>query len=290
MENLLHDISWVVPLRTPFLTPIFQAFTWMGYLPFFMIFLSLGYWLWDKDKITRLAVLIALSGLMNAYLKDFWQDARPPLEFRMDGQVGDSYGLPSGHAQVATVMWFWLAWEIRRAWAWGVAIILVSGVAFSRIYLGVHDVEDVSVGFLLGLTNLALFGWFISSHFRRWHDLHPGWQVALILLLQPLLYIVWPDAESPGYAFALGLFLGGWWAGAKLNKHHFDFQRHPSWGIAIIAGALGVVGLFALLAGLGQALDTLNAGEYTRHASTLILALYMTVFAPLAFRLAKIGR
>ncbi len=290
MESFLHDISWVVPLRTPFLTPIFQGFSWLGYLPFFMIFLSLGYWLWDKDKITRLAVLVALSGLLNAYLKDFWQDPRPSLDFRMDGQVGDSYGLPSGHTQVATVMWFWLAWEIRRAWAWGVAVVLVSGIAFSRIYLGVHDVEDIIVGFALGLTNLALFRWFISSHFQRWHDLHPGWQVALILLLQPLIYVIWPGEGGPDYAFGLGLFLAAWWTGAKLNKHHFNFQRHPNWVVAIAAAAFGVVGLFALFSGLENAVETLNAGEYAGQASTFIVGLYMTVLAPLAFRLARVGR
>ena len=290
MENLLHDISWVVPFRSPFLTPIFQGFTWLGYLPFFMIFLSLGFWLWDKDKITRLAVLIALSGILNAYLKDFWADPRPPLDLRMDGGVGESYGLPSGHAQVATVMWFWLAWEIRKTWAWITATILVSGVIFSRIYLGVHDVEDVAVGFILGLANLAVFRWFISEHFRHWHDLHPGWQVALILLLQPLLYFTWPDAEGPEYAFGLGLFLAGWWAGAKLNKHHFDFERHPEWWAIVAAGTLGIVGLFALFSGIGKLADLLDLGDYSRQTSILLVAVYMTVLAPWAFRLARIGK
>lgn len=290
MESLLHDISWVVPLRGPVLTPIFRGFTWLGYMPFFMIFLSLGYWLWDKDKITRLAVLIALSGLLNAYLKDFWQDPRPALEYRLDGEVGDSYGLPSGHMQIATVMWLWLAWEIRKAWAWVAAVILISGVGFSRIYLGVHDVEDVSIGFVLGLTNLALFGWFISDHFRRWHDLHPAWQVALILLLQPVLYYVWPDEDGPGYALSLGLFLAGWWAGAKINEHRFDFQRHPEWWAVVAAGAIGIVGLFALLNGASKATAALGLGDAGPHITVLFIALYMTVLAPLAFRIARIGR
>ncbi len=290
MESLLHDISWVVPLRGPILTPIFQGFTWLGYMPFFMIFLSLGYWLWDKDKITRLAVLIALSGLLNAYLKDFWQDPRPAADLRMDGGIGDSYGLPSGHAQVATVMWFWLAWEIRKTWAWVAATILVAGVSFSRLYLGVHDVEDVLAGIVLGLTNLALFGWFISSHFRRWHELHPAWQVATILLLQPVLYFVWPDEDGPGYALALGVFLAGWWAGAKLNQHHFDFERHPEWWGVAAAGAIGLFGLFTLFGIIGDLGEALGLGEYSLHVSTLIIALYMTVLAPLAFRVARIGK
>ena len=290
MENLLHDISWVIPYRDPLLTPIFRGFTWLGYLPFFLIFLSLSFWTWDKDKATRLAVLIALTGLLNAFLKDFWQDPRPPLEFRMDGDVGESYGLPSGHAQIATVMWLWLAYELRRTWAWIAALVIIVGVSSSRIYLGVHDLEDVSAGIALGLINLAMFGWFVSSHFQRWHDLHPAWQVALILGLQPIIYFVWPSETGASFGLALGLFLAGWWIGAKLNLHHFEFERHPEWWVAIVAGVVGVIGVFAFQTGISRALEALELKAHAPYVTTFLIALYMTVLAPLAFRVARIGK
>ena len=62
MESFLHDISWVVPLRNDTLTLIFNGFTFLGYLPFFLIFLPMGYWLFDKPMFTRLAVLVGLVG------------------------------------------------------------------------------------------------------------------------------------------------------------------------------------------------------------------------------------
>ncbi len=290
MENLLHDISWVVPLRTPFLTPIFQGFTWLGYLPFIMIFLSLGYWLWDKEKITRLAVLIILSAVVNSFLKDFWQDARPPIDLRLDGGVGESYGLPSGHAQIAAVMWFWLAWEIKKTWAWITAAVLVSGVTFSRIYLGVHDVEDVAAGLSIGFASLFIYGWFVSDRFRRWHDLNPILQVLIILAVLPVLTYLWPNNESPDPGISLGLFLAGWWAGANLDRLSFGFQRHPQWWRAALAASLGIAGLFALLSGIGSAADAVGLGAYASYLTTLFLALYMTLFAPFVFRLARIGK
>lgn len=291
MDSFLHDLSWVVPLRSPWATPVFEAFTWLGYTPFFMAFLPLGYWLWNKDAFTRLAVLIALTGLLNAYLKDFWQDARPDPLFALDGRVGTSFGLPSGHAQIATVMWLWLAYEIRKPWAWAAAVILIAGVAFSRLYLGVHDVEDVLAGIALGLVSLALFGWFVSDRFRRWHDLHPAWQVALMVLVQPVLWYFWPANGQSVATLSLGMFLVGWWAGAMYDRHRLDIQRHPEWWALAVVGVVGVVSVFALFEGLGWTFGRLGLeGLAAGYATTFILALYMTVLAPLAFRAARLAR
>src|SRR5512139_126576 len=103
MESFLHDLSWVLPLRSDIATAIFNGFTALGYLPFYLALLPLGYWLWDKDMFTRLAVLIMASALVNGFLKDLFDDPRPALEFALDPRVRESYGLPSGHAQVAVV-------------------------------------------------------------------------------------------------------------------------------------------------------------------------------------------
>jgi membrane-associated phospholipid phosphatase len=104
MESFLHDISWVVPLRSALLTLIFKGLTLLGYTEFFLLFLPIGYWLWDKKMFTRLAMLIGLVALTNTFLKDLFHDPRPPIAFALDPQVGESFGFPSGHAQVATAM------------------------------------------------------------------------------------------------------------------------------------------------------------------------------------------
>src|SRR5262249_33229069 len=151
MESFLHDLSWVPPLRSEALTAIFNGFTFLGYFPFFLAFLPLGYWLWDKAMFTRLAILVGIVGLSNSFLKDLFQVRPPPIALALDPNVGDSFGFPSGHAQVAVAMWLWLAYELKRPWFWVVAIIVAAGVCASRLYLGVHDVEDILGGVLLGL-------------------------------------------------------------------------------------------------------------------------------------------
>jgi hypothetical protein len=185
--------------------------------------------------------------LTNAFLKDLFHDPRPPIGFALDPQVGESFGFPSGHAQVATAMWLWLAYEIKRPWAWAVAIFIVAGVGFSRLYLGVHDVEDVVGGTLLGLASVVIYRGFVSDQFNFWHNLNPEIQVLAIAGLAPLVWIVWPADVVPYVIFGLIAFLVFWWVGRTIEERWIQYERHESWLFAGAAAAAGIVVMFAIL-------------------------------------------
>ncbi|MEX1152497.1 phosphatase PAP2 family protein [Parvibaculum sp.] len=292
MEDFLHDLSWVVPLRSDTATVVFNGFTWLGYAPFFLIFLPIGYWLWDRALFTRLAVLITVTALVNAWLKDFWQDARPDPAFQLDAErVSDSYGLPSGHAQVAVAMWLWLAYEIKRPWAWAAAIFIAAGVCASRIYLGVHDVEDVLVGIGLGLISIAVFAVLVQENIvARWRRL-PAWMdFAVIVLAIPLLWLIWPAEREPNAIAAVLFMLFGWFAGAALDRKAAPEKPIlPVWWLQVVMAVAGVVGLFVMRDLLTRGGEMIGfPAAITGYTAAAAIGIYATYIAPMGFRAVKL--
>ncbi|MBF7730164.1 phosphatase PAP2 family protein [Pseudomonas sp. N040] len=212
MSELLHDLSWVLPLRSDLLTPLMYGFTLLGYEKFILLFLPLGYWAWNKPVFLRLFVLVAFTALLNAYLKDLWQNPRPDLALRLDGEVGDSFGAPSGHSQVAVVLWLWLAYEMRRGWLWLLCGLIAVGVMFSRMYLGVHDLEDVLAGAALGGATLLVFA--LVRDWQFWSRDNAPWHLALIVAVTLLAQLAWPGTAPTYVPLLAGLLLGvvaGYW-------------------------------------------------------------------------------
>jgi membrane protein DedA with SNARE-associated domain len=80
---------------------------------------------------------------------------------------------PSGHATAAAAMCAALAYALTRrsewrrtVWIWAAALVVVSLVAVSRVYLGVHWLTDVGGGMMLGVFWVA----FTSSGLTLWGE------------------------------------------------------------------------------------------------------------------------
>lgn len=243
MFELLHSLDWVLPLRSDGLTPLMRFFTLLGYEKFILFFLPLGYWAWQRGVFLRLLVLVAVTALLNAWLKDFWQDPRPDIALRMDHEVGDSFGLPSGHSQIAVVIWFWLAWELRRTWAWLVSTVVVVGIVFSRLYLGAHDVEDVLGGSLLGLATLLLFA--RVRHWSGWREAHELWLAGLVLLVFMAAWLTWPGV-APSYV----PLLAGMMLGVLVGYRRLAFSAEVAVWRRLLAATLGALAFILLQKGL----------------------------------------
>lgn len=287
--EFLHNMDWVLPLRSDTATSIANGFTWLGYSTFFLIALPLAYWFWGRDRAMRMTVLIAITAILNGWLKDLWQDPRPDPKYWLDERVGGSYGRPSGHAQVASAMWTLIAWEIRRAWAYIVAAIIIAGVCFSRVYLGVHDVDDVLTGMGLAVVGLAVFAWLLSPKLqpaRNWPLLT---HLAIILIAGAVLFATWPNGHSPDSTIGVLALLFGWVLGANMDRKLAPAEPVlPVWWICAPMGVAGLAVLFAIQSGLNHAAQALAADSTAaRYAINATLAFYMTGLAPLAFR--KLG-
>ncbi len=293
MESLLHDMHWVLPLRHAWATPIAEGFTFLGYTPFFLIFMPLIYWFWDRPIFMRLALVIVITAILNGWLKDLWQDPRPDIAFQLDAErVVGSFGRPSGHAQVAWAMWLWLAYEIRRGWAWTAAIVIALGVSLSRLYLGVHDVDDVVTGFALGVAGLFVLGLLLSHRFDFWRHLPNAVHYLAFAALFALLWWSWPLPKYPHDTENTLLFFVGAYTGTLLDHKAMPSQPlRPAWWLCAVLGVAGVIVLFALRTALGGAGAAMGwPANVTGAVQAFGIGFYVTALAPFAFRLLGVGR
>jgi undecaprenyl-diphosphatase len=102
-------------------------------------------WYW----VPRVALIVPTGMLFNVVLKEAYQRIRPSFDHPLI--VLTTYSFPSGHTAGATlfygifavVLFSRLRSPVVRAAFFAIAALLVTLVAFSRMYLGAHYLSDV---------------------------------------------------------------------------------------------------------------------------------------------------
>lgn len=152
-------IQGVQKFETPVLTGIMRGITTGGSEYAYLALLPLVYWCVDERRGFRLALGLIFSAWINAFVKITLKQPRPYQLVPSVGRVTEnSYGIPSGHAQISTTFWGMVALGVRRPWAVAVAILAPLVIGFSRIYLGAHFPTDVFAGWILGALLVGLYG------------------------------------------------------------------------------------------------------------------------------------
>jgi undecaprenyl-diphosphatase len=160
-------IRWLQGFRGPALDLTMKGLSFLGNEGFFLLLFPFLYWSLDSRLGLRLAVVFFLSSWLNHALKQALAQPRP-----MDLAAGinlveqSGYGLPSGHAQGAVVLWGLLALQAvlrgARRWLWAPAALLMLGIGVSRVYLGVHFPTDVLAGWVVGVVVLGVAAWVLG--------------------------------------------------------------------------------------------------------------------------------
>ncbi len=208
------DLIHLVQLASgPALDAFFTAITFLGEEEFFLLLLPFFLWCFDFTAGARVGVAFLLSTYVNIGLKDWFAHPRPfELEPTVKRYEVGGYGLPSGHAQSAVVVWGAIAIQYGKKWLWGVAILLMILIGFSRIYLGVHFPTDVLGGWAVGAIFLALYTR-LGPRLEQWlKQASPGLRLTLaatvplgLLVLHPTADVAAPTAVLMGMGMGLVL-------------------------------------------------------------------------------------
>jgi membrane-associated phospholipid phosphatase len=125
----------------------------LGSEEFFILLLTWLYWSMDQMAGLRVGMVLLLGNTLNTVFKFLFHNPRPYwLSDRVQpySTESTSFSLPSGHSQIAASVWGWLAMEVKKRWFTILALVLIFLIGLSRIYLGVHFLSDVLLGWALG--------------------------------------------------------------------------------------------------------------------------------------------
>lgn len=320
-------IQWIITLQSlgDWLVTPMRAITFLGNEEFYLLVAPVIYWCINASLGLRLGLYLMVSAGLNSAFKLLLHGPRP---FWVSNQVKalaieTSFGVPSGHAQNAVVVWGMLAQALKRSWGWVIALLIILVIGVSRMYLAVHYPADVITGWSLGLLVLLLLlrleapvvawlaqrspgdrllaalvasmGMVILGSLARLSL--AGWEIPIEWLENASLAS--PDETINPYALDglisnagafFGLAAGAIWIQARRG-----FSPGGSLLQRILRYLLGVVGVFILWYGLGQIFprqdDLLSYGlRYLRYA---LVGLWVTGLAPFLFvrlGLAKAGQ
>jgi membrane-associated phospholipid phosphatase len=292
-----------------------QAVTALGYEQLLILLLPTIYWCFDQMMGLRVGIIFMLGNAFNTFFKFLFHSPRP---YWVSDQVKAysherSFGLPSGHAQIAATMLGWLVVEINNRWFRVIALISIFLIGLSRLYLGVHFLSDVLLGWALG----GLLVW----AFALWQPKVGAWiskqsvksKLALVLvsaagLLAMVLGARWVVGpwEMPadwvaragdaapynleGVFTLIGIWFGmlGGYVLLTATKGHFLAGEG---GVKrLYRYFLGSLGLFILYLGLGQIFP--DEADFLSYALRILrytlIGLWVSWLAPVVFEKMKL--
>ena len=276
--------------HNPVLDRLFLWITNIGGEDFYLLLGPLIFWCVGINLGVRLLVMLLGSFYTNAWLKDWFDTARPaaahPERFVLsegakataledDGSWSPSF--PSGHAQHTLVFWAFVGLWLRQRWAWAIAGIMILLVSFSRLYLGVHWPIDILGGWFFGslIVVASIYLTPIISNLPTKQQERLALTVAAISLIGLL---VDPGADR---VKMLG-FLAGSLGTLGLQQRYAQFQVQTIWWRQLIKIGLGISIVFVLRALLKSILPETLIADGIRY---LIIGVWTTFGAPLLFRL-----
>lgn len=280
----------------------------LGSEEFFLVFLPAIYWSIDKRLGRQLGYIFLLSALINNMLKNIFRQPRPFwLEPDIKQGDADGYGIPSGHVQNVTAVFLLLAASVRRNWAWLLALLYILLMALSRLYLGVHFLQDIAVGFAVGLLVFGAFLMWQQTFFDRYSKQILGRRLLLMVLIPIVLAVVYigallllglpnmdapwasfiPAAELNGHEDVVSTVAGllGFGVGILLESSRIRFRAGgPIWQ-RIIRYILGIAVAIGIWAGLRAVFPAEPAwlALPLRFLRYLLLLLWVTYIAPWFF-------
>ncbi len=270
---LLLGLNDALYIENETVRAVFLVITDIGSENINIAIFCLAYLAVDKKFGRRMILFYGITSFLTSFLKWSFQDPRPPANaFQLEeyGEAGyghTSYGFPSGHTTNAVSVWgySYLAsqdMEQKRMKIFHtIFIALFLLVPYSRMVIGVHDVDDIMGGYTLGIIGvivLMIIEPKIDAKLQSWNT----WTRVLIglavttliwLLSAAILGVLHPEDSTEhlkDLALVCGLLMGAS-VGVPIEEKYVDYHpEHLQLKQQFLAGLIGLILTFGSYFGL----------------------------------------
>ena len=167
----IEFVEWFQSFSNGFLDFFFNMISFLGEEYIYIAVMGFVYWTYNKKFGEFLGISLAITSVINNTLKEIFNAPRPFAEYparvenlRPTTSSGNSF--PSGHTQLFSTFLYGAAFYLKKKWVYITVSIFVLFMMMSRVYLGVHYLEDVVVAALLGL----LLGYIIYYYYDKIYE------------------------------------------------------------------------------------------------------------------------
>jgi membrane-associated phospholipid phosphatase len=159
---------------------------WLSYLGAEALeyILPFTYFVLSRSAGARLYILFSTSSSLLDTLKMAFHSPRPYwIDPRIRALSGSgNYGMPSGHALGASVVWPLVGRSLGTPGAYTLALTIVFLVSASRVYLGVHFISDVVGAWIIAAGLICGFDWLERQSSNCLHSIPMWWQMVGVVL------------------------------------------------------------------------------------------------------------
>lgn len=285
---------------------IFKVITYLGEDIILIAMVAFFYIIYDKRFAKNLAFSLMVSAYINGVVKDMIKDPRPATNADASAEYGfteTTYGFPSGHSQNAVATWGYLAYELKDQSKIKpfipslVCSLVIFLIAISRIITGVHDMNDIVGGILIGIMFLLAFIYFVPIITEKIKPLSLLLKISLSIVVSIILLLIGvllfpyagfgnfvtgatPYSDAGAYAQVSGAILGlsvGYLLEEEYVKYDPSAIDKKQKIINLIVGMVILLALFYLL----EFIFKINV--ITRFIRYALIAFILTFVVPLLF-------
>ena len=215
----MRTMEFLADHRNPALTGFFLFASNMGEVQGYLLITTLIYVAFDKRLAVRLALVVSLAMSINHVLKIIIKNSRPfigegdymqkwavPIENARD--LATEWSTPSGHAMAAASFYTFLYGCVRNRYVRILAVLAVLLTGASRPYLGVHYVEDIVLGWAIGLVIGLIALRYSEQIAAAWTQLSYGRQVGIAVTASLTLWLATIVVNGGGIDGQPRAFLG----------------------------------------------------------------------------------